>query len=665
MGTMRPLLFFSSLSLCLLHVVSGQRTTDPVEVEALKAIAKYWDLKTWNFTSVDPCALNAPWSSLSANPRLVCDCSYFPNNTCHATHIKVYALDVSGTIPPELFQLTELVDLNLGQNVLSGPIPAEITRLSKMQYLSLGINNFSGLVPPQLGTLTKLISLSFSSNKFTGTLPKEIGNLAFLQQLYIDSSGVSGEIPQELAKLKSLKILWASDNLFSGMLPDFFGTLTDLNDLRIEGTSLGGPIPSSFSALTKLDDLRIGDLTGADSSLSFLESLTSLSVLSLRNCRVAGQLPEQLGKLSKLKFLDLSFNKLTGQIPRSFQELKSLEVLYLGNNNLSEELPSNNLPPTLVAIDVSFNPISGNVPLNYVKSGLSMNFAGTSMNANSLYDRKASGMLRCLQDSSSCASKLSTYSSFSVNCGGEEQISASGIDFYDDSEPLGAAALYASSEHQWAVSTTGFYISNPNGPKYIATTDSQILGTLESELYKTARISPSSLRYFGFGLRNGVYNVELHFAEIVMDDDSKTWKGLGRRLFDVYIQGKKALQDFNIQEAAQGSKRAVIKTFKANVTDSVIEIHFFWAGRGTCCIPYQSTFGPLVSAIHVSLDSPDLSSPSSNNKRRIGEIVGITAGCAGALLILSSIFYLWWTKDAPRHIQVHTDSPRKNDELLQ
>lgn len=617
MGTMRPLLFFSSLSLCLLHVVSGQRTTDPVEVEALKAIAKYWDLKTWNFTSVDPCALNAPWSSLSANPRLVCDCSYFPNNTCHATHIKVYALDVSGTIPPELFQLTELVDLNLGQNVLSGPIPAEITRLSKMQYLSLGINNFSGLVPPQLGTLTKLISLSFSSNKFTGTLPKEIGNLAFLQQLYIDSSGVSGEIPQELAKLKSLKILWASDNLFSGMLPDFFGTLTDLNDLRIEGTSLGGPIPSSFSALTKLDDL------------------------------------------------DLSFNKLTGQIPRSFQELKSLEVLYLGNNNLSEELPSNNLPPTLVAIDVSFNPISGNVPLNYVKSGLSMNFAGTSMNANSLYDRKASGMLRCLQDSSSCASKLSTYSSFSVNCGGEEQISASGIDFYDDSEPLGAAALYASSEHQWAVSTTGFYISNPNGPKYIATTDSQILGTLESELYKTARISPSSLRYFGFGLRNGVYNVELHFAEIVMDDDSKTWKGLGRRLFDVYIQGKKALQDFNIQEAAQGSKRAVIKTFKANVTDSVIEIHFFWAGRGTCCIPYQSTFGPLVSAIHVSLDSPDLSSPSSNNKRRIGEIVGITAGCAGALLILSSIFYLWWTKDAPRHIQVHTDSPRKNDELLQ
>ncbi|KAL6013436.1 hypothetical protein ACLOJK_003934, partial [Asimina triloba] len=125
--------------------------------------------------------------------------------------------------------------------------------------------------------------------------------------------------------------------------------------------------------------------------------------------------------------------------------------------------------------------------------------------------------------------------SFSVNCGGKEQKSALGIDFYDDSETLGASSSYIDSEHQWAVSNTGFYISNPNGPQYIATTDSQILGTLESELYQTARISPSSLRYYGLDLENGIYNIELHFAEVVMDD-SQSWKGLGRRLFDVYIQ---------------------------------------------------------------------------------------------------------------------------------
>ena len=116
-----------------------------------------------------------------------------------------------------------------------------------------------------------------------------------------------------------------------------------------------------------------------------------------------------------------------------------------------------------------------------------------------------------------------------------DQISSSGINFDDDSEKLGAASMYANSSYQWAVSNTGIFISNPNGPIYIAKTDTQITKNLDSELYKTARISPSSLRYYGLGLKNGKYVVELHFAEITMDD-TQSWKGLGRRLFDIYIQ---------------------------------------------------------------------------------------------------------------------------------
>lgn len=114
-------------------------------------------------------------------------------------------------------------------------------------------------------------------------------------------------------------------------------------------------------------------------------------------------------------------------------------------------------------------------------------------------------------------------------------MSASDIEYDDDSEILGAASFYSNSEHKWAVSNMGQFIFNPKGPQYIVETSSQITGTLDSELYKTARISPSSLRYFGFDLINGKYLVELHFAEIAMDD-TKSWKGLGRRLFDVYIQ---------------------------------------------------------------------------------------------------------------------------------
>lgn len=66
------------------------------------------------------------------------------------------------------------------------------------------------------------------------------------------------------------------------------------------------------------------------------------------------------------------------------------------------------------------------------------------------------------------------------------------------------------------------------------------------------------------------------------------------------FRGNGVFQDFNIQKEAGGSKRALIRTFKANVTNTIMDIHFFWAGKGTCSIPYQGTYGPLVWAIHVS-----------------------------------------------------------------
>lgn len=59
------------------------------------------------------------------------------------------------------------------------------------------------------------------------------------------------------------------------------------------------------------------------------------------------------------------------------------------------------------------------------------------------------------------------------------------------------------------------------------------------------------------------------------------------------------LKDFNIEEEAKGSGNAVIKNFTAYVTGNTLEIHFYWAGKGTECIPNRGTYGPLISAISV------------------------------------------------------------------
>ncbi|XP_009759487.1 uncharacterized protein LOC107819348 isoform X1 [Nicotiana tabacum] len=640
------------LVLLMLKIAAAQPFTDPIEVDALNKIIDHWNLRSKLNLTTDPCNRNAPWAPEQANPRVACDCSA---TICHITHLKIYALDVSGEIPKELFVLRELMDLNLGQNVINGTIPAEIRQLPKMQYLSLGINNLTGSVPPELGSLTNLISLSFGSNNFNGPLPPQLGNLVSLQQLYIDGSGVNGPIPRELSNLKSLEILWASDNRFTGKLPEFFVNFMNFQVLRLEGTLLEGPIPSNYGALNKLQDLRIGDLHTEDSSLDFVENLTSLSILSLRNCRIIGQLPEKLSSFGNLEILDLSFNKLTGQIPRSFEDFASLRFLYLGSNNLSGKLPPNIMRSNLTALDVSFNSLSGD--LTPKGSGLSMNVFGTAISDRTSDGSKASSTLSCLQGNTRCLD-IASSSSFSINSGGTETESADGTKYDNDSETLSAASFYMNPSNRWAVSSSGIFISNPHGQNYIAETGSQITSTLDSELYKTARMSPNSLRYYGFGLSDGKYKVELHFAEIQMDD-SHSWKGLGRRLFDVYIQGEKVLEDLNIQKEAGGSKRALVKTFEANVTNRVMEIHFLWAGKGTCCIPFQSTYGPLVSAIHVT-QVEKYGGSSKNKKKRVGIIFGIVAGSAAGVLIVSSVFYLCWAnRKGPIHMKVATDSPTK------
>ena len=66
-----------------------------------------------------------------------------------------------------------------------------------------------------------------------------------------------------------------------------------------------------------------------------------------------------------------------------------------------------------------------------------------------------------------------------------------------------------------------------------------------ASLYDEARLCPNSLKYYGFCLRNGNYNISLYFSEIVFvkNDD---YSSSGKRVFDIYIQvGTLATKFFN------------------------------------------------------------------------------------------------------------------------
>ncbi|GLT60028.1 hypothetical protein SLA2020_328170 [Shorea laevis] len=631
--------------LCVANAQNQSQTTDPDEVRILNSIFQQWGRSAnnsqWN-KSGELCsgvALDPTVFELGTyNPIITCQCE---NSTCHITQLKVYALNVVGVIPDALWNLTHLTNLDLRQNYLTGPLSASIGNLTQMQYLSLGINALSGEVPKELGLLIDLRYLSISSNNFSGPLPSELGNCLKLEQLYISSSGVSGDIPSTFARLQNLAILSASDTELTSRIPDFIGNWLKLKILRFQGNSFHGSIPSTFANLTSLTELRINGLFNGSSTLEFIKDMKSLSILELRNNNISDTIPSNIGEYQSLTQLDLSFNDIFGQIPDSLFSLSSLTHLFLGNNKLNGTLPTQK-SPSLLYIDVSYNNLAGSFPPWVREQILSLNLVANDFIIDILNNSGLPLGLNCLQRNFPCDRGPGRYYNFAIKCGGPKIIASDGVVFESDEEILGPASYYVTDINRWAVSNVGYLIGSDN-PQYIKDSSSQFSNTLDSELFQTARISTSSLRYYGLGLENGKYTVSLQFAEIQIEDSIK-WHSLGRRIFDIYVQGNRVFKDFNIlKEAGGSSRRAVKKNITAQVSENYLEIHLFWAGKGTCCIPVQGTYGPLISAISASPNfKPTVSNkPPSSSKNRTGLIVGVIVGVGVVSFLFLTGFFIF------------------------
>ena len=82
------------------------------------------------------------------------------NDDGRVTKLVLAAKGLSGEIPPELGNLSNLTRLDLFQNKLSGEIPPELGSLSNLEQLTLGENDLSGEIPAELGSLSNLTELS-------------------------------------------------------------------------------------------------------------------------------------------------------------------------------------------------------------------------------------------------------------------------------------------------------------------------------------------------------------------------------------------------------------------------------------------------------------------------------------------------------------------------
>ncbi|XP_047169233.1 probable leucine-rich repeat receptor-like serine/threonine-protein kinase At3g14840 [Vigna umbellata] len=488
-------------------------------------------------------------------------------------------------------------------------------------------NRLSGPFPEVLTQITTLKTLILESNNFYGNLPPELGDLPQLERLLLNSNNFTGEWPQTLSNLSTLRDVRLGDNQFSGKIPKFIEKWTNLQILDITGSGLAGPFPSGFSFPQSLIKLKVTDLNGPESTFPSV-NLIRLERLVLRNCNINDKIPEYIGNMTNLRLLDLSYNRLRGKIP-NMEGLINATNIYFTGNLLTGSRNEWRLPKKAKFIDLSYNNFSnGNEGAPGCLDQNKNVFASFSSENNS-------GPYSCIK--ATCAK---TSYSFHINCGGNDVIRI-GDTIYDRDLSVQSEEVAISYSSYWAISNTGLLL-DANSEKEARSYEVQNISRLymsdaEAKLYSTARMSPLSLTYYGFCLANGNYTVRLHFAEIMFTDDN-TYRSLGRRLFDVYIQGKRVLKDFNIVKKAQGAGKAHIENFTASVSNSTLEIRFYWAGKGSTGIPKRSVYGPLISAISVTSDDFKPPSPPGHHHKRVVLLIMVAT-----LVILILVFgILWW-----------------------
>lgn len=201
--------------------------------------------------------------------------------------LNLYANLLSGSIPSSLrhFAGTQLF---LAENPITGSIPDGIAlgNMSRLELLLLSDMDLTGTIPPSIFEMRTLVAVLLGYNRMEGSIPHYIGStpLPSLRALGLEKNNLSGVIPASVSKLSALQLLNVHSNLLSGHLPPALGNLSNLLVLEVGNNRLDGPVPESLRNLEKLDvlSLKRNDFSGSINRLCDL--LVSVPLLSA-DCR--------------------------------------------------------------------------------------------------------------------------------------------------------------------------------------------------------------------------------------------------------------------------------------------------------------------------------------------------------------------------------------------
>ncbi|XP_022735494.1 probable LRR receptor-like serine/threonine-protein kinase At3g47570 [Durio zibethinus] len=268
------------------------------------------------------------------------------------TALNLFGMNLSGTIPPHLGNLSFLstLRLSLSGNNFMGVIPSSLCSLSKLELLGLSRNNLQGQIPVAIGNLSSLRWLYLSKNQFSGFIPSSVFNISSLVEIVLGYNQLIGQIPLQFGNLLKLEVLHLGVNSIYGTIPPFVFNSSALNAIALTANRLSGYLPSTIGFwLPRLEILELGDN------------------------ELSGSIPASISNASRLSFLSFGSNSFSGYIPIDLGNLRELQFLGLGQNNLASTPSSSELSflsslancKHLRLLEFSINPmISGKLPVS-------------------------------------------------------------------------------------------------------------------------------------------------------------------------------------------------------------------------------------------------------------------------------------------------------------
>jgi len=281
-------------------------------------------------------------------------------------------INLTGVVPDEIGELSELTHLDLDDNQLEGEILPKVTNLTNLRSLVLSDNMFTGTIPSELSNLENLELLSLSLNNFEGELPVELGTLTNLRFLFATVNNLSGEIPVEFGQLQSLESFTMQFNSLTGNIPEELGNISSLKILNLGYNNLSGEIPSSLGQIPNLYNLILpfNQLSG-----TMPKGFNSMRLLQLNDNMLSGSFPESFAVFDMIFEINLSNNNFTGEIPDRFFDQTPVQALFFANNDFSgcveniDELCTKTYDPDLDTLMVGGQMYISNLGIGYNLTG--------------------------------------------------------------------------------------------------------------------------------------------------------------------------------------------------------------------------------------------------------------------------------------------------------